>query len=113
MSGISHYVTETLVANNPENAPTAQPGTPITRVQLFYTDFGPLPGLLGRSSDHHSQPDNRSGLRRCMWPVTMSAAEMQYYLYQLSLSPKHRAIFLAQLGGRADISDAHSGTGRR
>ena len=40
-------------------------------------------------------------------PVTMSAAEIQYYLHELSLSPKHRAIFLAQLSGRADVSDAH------
>ena len=41
-------------------------------------------------------------------PVGMSAAEFQYYLHELSsLSPRHRAIFLAQLSGRADVSDAH------
>ncbi len=40
-------------------------------------------------------------------PVTMSAAEIQYYLHELSLLSKHRAIFLAQLSGRADVSDAH------
>jgi len=40
-------------------------------------------------------------------PVSMSAAEIQYYLHELSLSAKHRAIFLAQLSSRADVSDAH------
>jgi hypothetical protein len=40
-------------------------------------------------------------------PVSMSAAEIQYYLHELNLSPRHRAIFWAQLSGRADVSDAH------
>jgi hypothetical protein len=40
-------------------------------------------------------------------PVTMSAAETQFYLHELGLSPKDRAIFLAQLSGRTDVSNAH------
>ncbi len=63
MSGISHYVAGRLVTTNPENAPIAQPGTPITHGQLLDTDFGPLPSsaaqitIRRREADQVSAPE--------------------------------------------------------
>ena len=83
-----------------------------------YFQYKRKPGTPGKDITR-SLINTRPG-RRCMWQgclcpclqprsstTSMSAAEIQYYLHELSLSAKHRAIFLAQLSSRADVSDAH------
>jgi hypothetical protein len=40
-------------------------------------------------------------------PTARSEAEDMYYLHELSLTAAQLAVFLAQLSGRADVSDAH------
>jgi hypothetical protein len=46
-------------------------------------------------------------------PVRMSAAEIQYYLHELSLSPRHWAIFWAQLSGPSQVSRRSKDGNRR
>lgn len=71
-----------------------------------YFRYQRKPGTPGKEVTR-TLTNTRQKMHVAGMPVTMSAAEIQYYLHELSLSPKHRAIFLAQLSGRADVSDAH------
>ena len=71
-----------------------------------YFRYQRKPGTPGKEVTR-TLTNTRQKMHGAGMPVTMSAAEIQYYLHELSLSAKHRAIFLAQLSSRADVSDAH------
>jgi hypothetical protein len=71
-----------------------------------YFQYKRKPGTPGKDVTR-SLTNTRQKMHVAGMPVSMSAAEIQYYLHELSLSAKHRAIFLAQLSSRADVSDAH------
>ena len=50
---------------------------------------------------------NRQKMLAAGIPAARSEAEDLYYLHELSLTAAQLAVFLAQLSGRADVSDAH------
>jgi hypothetical protein len=50
---------------------------------------------------------NRQKMLAAGIPAARSEAEDMYYLHELSLMAAQLAVFLAQLSGRADVSDAH------
>jgi hypothetical protein len=50
---------------------------------------------------------NRQKMLAAGIPAARSEAEDMYYLHELSLTAAQLAVFLAQLSGRADVSDAH------
>jgi hypothetical protein len=50
---------------------------------------------------------NRQKMLAAGIPTVRSEAEDIYYLHELSLTTAQLAVFLAQLSGRADVSDAH------
>jgi hypothetical protein len=50
---------------------------------------------------------NRQKMLAASFPAARSEAEDMYYLHELSLTAAQLAVFLAQLSGRADVSDAH------
>ncbi len=78
MSGISEalYVTESLVATNPENTPTVQSGTPITRGQLLDTDLRPLPSSAAAQITIRSRTDQDSAPGS---PRGEEVAQLQFY----------------------------------
>ena len=50
---------------------------------------------------------NRQKMLAAGIPAARSEAEDMYYLHELSLTTAQLAVFLAQLSGRADVSDSH------
>jgi hypothetical protein len=50
---------------------------------------------------------NRQKMLAAGISVAWSEAEDLYYLHELSLTAAQLAVFLAQLSGRVDVSDAH------
>jgi hypothetical protein len=50
---------------------------------------------------------NRQKMLAAGIPAARGEAEDMYYLHELSLTAAQLAVFLAQLSGRADVSDAH------
>jgi len=68
--------------------------------------FKRKPGCPGKDVTR-SLAANRQKMLAAGIPAARSEAEDLYYLHELSLTAAQLAVFLAQLSGRADVSDAH------
>ena len=68
--------------------------------------FKRKPGCPGKDVTRALAADRQKMLAAGI-PAARSEAEDMYYLHELSLTAAQLAVFLAQLSGRADVSDAH------
>ncbi len=121
MSGISHYVTERLVTTNPENAPIAQPGTPITHGRLLDTDFGPLPSsaalitIRRRTADQDSapEPSREEQLAQLQFAAAAAEATARETTALAAASTSRRNIQLLDLGTQDQAHCTSPSTGSR
>ncbi len=80
LTGLSSTLPLT-VTTNPENAPIAQPGTPITYGRLLDTDVGPLPSsaaqitIRRRTADQDSTPEPSSEEQLAQFQFAVAAGE--------------------------------------